>query len=189
MSTRSYGPIAVLVTASCSVSYQPSHFLQFALPHRLAKTSDSGAAPSLEARFEARIDALEIKQAKNLEALAIKHAKDLKALEFKHEALEIKQAKNLEALAIKHAKDLKALEFKHEALEIKHAKDLEALEFLKTELETLKTEHAALHRCFEVEVIDGGSSAKLHVKDECELNVHGDHTKKAIIPSRGAISS
>ena len=129
----------------------------------------------MEALFEARFEALEIKQAKDMEALeALKHKHEAleikhKTLKIEHEAHKIKQAKDMEALEIKHAQDL-------DALEIKQAKDLEALQALEIKHGALKTEYAALHRCFEVEVLDGGGSTKLHVKDECELNVHGDHT-------------
>ncbi|EJK47319.1 hypothetical protein THAOC_33970 [Thalassiosira oceanica] len=63
-----------------------------------------------------------------------------------------------------------------EALEMKRAQDLETIETLKTELETLKTKHAVLQRCIEVEEVSGGDATKLHVKSECELNVHGSHT-------------
>ena len=84
----------------------------------------------------------------------MKQAKDLEALE----ALKTE----LEALKTEH----KTLKTEHEALGIKQAKDLQAL----------KTEHAVLQRCFEVKEVDGGGSTKLHVKDECELNVHGGHT-------------
>ncbi|EJK54014.1 hypothetical protein THAOC_26438, partial [Thalassiosira oceanica] len=30
--------------------------------------------------------------------------------------------------------------------------------------------------CIEVEEVSGGDATKLHVKSECELNVHGGHT-------------
>ncbi|EJK68247.1 hypothetical protein THAOC_10593, partial [Thalassiosira oceanica] len=71
----------------------------------------------------------------------------------------------------------KILKTNLEALEIiKHEILKTNLEALKTEHEALKTEHALLQRCIEVEEVDGGGATKLHVKSECEFNVHGDHT-------------
>ncbi|EJK69225.1 hypothetical protein THAOC_09533, partial [Thalassiosira oceanica] len=77
-----------------------------------------------------------------------------------------------------------SLEARLEALENKNKilkTNLEALkiikhEILKTNLEALKTEHALLQRCIEVEEVDDGGATKLHVKSECEFNVHDDHT-------------
>ncbi|EJK52482.1 hypothetical protein THAOC_28232, partial [Thalassiosira oceanica] len=96
-----------------------------------------------------------------------------RSLESRLEALETEQRARFEALESKHAQDLEALETELETLGTKHAKDLETL---KTELETLKAEHAVLQRCIEVEEVYGDDITKLHVKSECELNVHGGHT-------------